>query len=53
LPRPPKRSPETSPPRANAPRGAIGRIQLWDAGEDGNINTDDNTLFAAPGLFVP
>ena len=32
---------------------AIGRIQLWDAGEDGNLNTDDNTLFATQGLFVP
>jgi WD40-like Beta Propeller Repeat len=32
---------------------AIGRIQLWDAGEDGNLSTDDNTLFATQGLFVP
>jgi hypothetical protein len=32
---------------------ALGKVQVWDAGEDGNPNTDDNTLFVVQGLFVP
>jgi hypothetical protein len=32
---------------------ALGRIELWDAGEDGNPASDDNTLLAVQGLFVP
>jgi hypothetical protein len=32
---------------------ALGQVQLWDAGADGNLATDDNTLFAVQGLFVP
>ena len=31
----------------------LGQVQLWDAGEDGNPNSDDNTLFEVQGLFVP
>ncbi len=31
----------------------LGRIELWDAGEDGNPSSDDNTLFAVQGVFVP
>jgi hypothetical protein len=31
----------------------LGQIQVWDAGEDGNPASDDNTLFAVQGLFVP
>lgn len=31
----------------------LGQIQVWDAGEDGNIDSDDNTLFAVQGVFVP
>jgi hypothetical protein len=31
----------------------LGQIQLWDPGADGNIDSDDNTLFAVQGLFVP
>jgi TolB protein len=32
---------------------ALGRIEIWDAGEDGNPISDDNTLFAVQGVFVP
>jgi hypothetical protein len=32
---------------------AIGQVELWDSGPDGNINTDDNELFAVEGIFVP
>ena len=32
---------------------AIGQVQLWDSGPDGNINSDDNTLFAVQGVFIP
>jgi WD40 repeat protein len=33
---------------------AIGDVQLWDPGADGNHGAvDDNTLFARQGLFVP
>jgi Tol biopolymer transport system component len=32
---------------------ALGQVQLWDRGEDGNPNSDDNTLFAVQGVFVP
>jgi hypothetical protein len=32
---------------------ALGRVELWDAGADGNVFSDDNTLFAVQGLFVP
>jgi hypothetical protein len=31
----------------------LGRIEVWDAGEDGNPASDDNALFAVQGLFVP
>jgi hypothetical protein len=31
----------------------LGRLELWDAGEDGSPSSDDNTLFAVQGLFVP
>jgi Tol biopolymer transport system component len=31
----------------------LGRIEIWDAGEDGNPASDDNILFAVQGLFVP
>jgi hypothetical protein len=31
----------------------LGRIEVWDAGEDGSPLTDDNTLFAVQGIFVP
>jgi hypothetical protein len=31
----------------------LGQIQLWDAGEDGSPSSDDNTLFAVQGVFVP
>ncbi|PWU19016.1 MAG: hypothetical protein C5B48_14135 [Candidatus Rokuibacteriota bacterium] len=31
----------------------LGQIQVWDAGEDGNPNSDDNTLFEVQGLFAP
>jgi hypothetical protein len=32
---------------------AIGQVELWDSGPDGNLGTDDNTLFAVQGVFVP
>jgi TolB protein len=31
----------------------LGRIEVWDSGEDGSPYSDDNTLFAVQGLFVP
>jgi hypothetical protein len=31
----------------------FGQLQVEDGGPDGNVSTDDNTLFAVQGLFVP
>ena len=33
---------------------ALSRIELYDGGADGDgSTTDDNTLFATQGLFIP
>jgi hypothetical protein len=31
----------------------LARLELLDSGPDGDVATPDNTLFAAPGIFVP
>jgi hypothetical protein len=31
----------------------LGQIQVFDGGQDGDINTTPNTLFATQGVFVP
>jgi hypothetical protein len=31
----------------------LGRIEVWDGGADGDADTDDNTVFAVQGVFVP
>ena len=31
----------------------FGRIEVWDGGSDGNVQTNVNDLFAVQGLFVP
>jgi PKD repeat protein len=32
---------------------ALGQVQVFDGGEDGDLSTPDNELFATQGLFVP
>jgi hypothetical protein len=31
----------------------LGRMEVWDGGPDGDVDTADNSLFATQGLFVP
>jgi hypothetical protein len=31
----------------------LGRTEVWDGGPDGDVDTDDNSLFATQGLFIP
>ena len=31
----------------------LGRIEVWDGGPDGDVDTADNDLFATQGLFIP
>jgi glucose/arabinose dehydrogenase/PKD repeat protein len=31
----------------------LGQVQVFDGGPDGSASTDDNTLFAVQGVFVP
>jgi hypothetical protein len=31
----------------------FGRPEVWDGGADGDVDTDDNSLFATQGVFVP
>jgi hypothetical protein len=31
----------------------LGRIEVWDGGPDGDVDSDDNSLFATQGVFVP
>jgi hypothetical protein len=32
----------------------LGRLEIWDGGQDGSIATrDDDALFATQGLFIP
>jgi hypothetical protein len=31
----------------------LGQVQVFDGGPDGDVQTDDNTLFAVQGVFVP
>jgi hypothetical protein len=31
----------------------LGRVELWDGGPDADVDTADNELFAAQGVFVP
>ena len=31
----------------------LGKLRVLDGGPDGDADTGPNTLFAAPGLFVP
>jgi hypothetical protein len=31
----------------------VGQVTLYDGGSDGVASTDDNTVFARQGLFVP
>ena len=31
----------------------LGEQRIYDGGPDGDIDTEGNTLFAVPGVFVP
>jgi hypothetical protein len=31
----------------------LGEVTVWDGGNDGDADTEPNTLFARPGVFVP
>jgi hypothetical protein len=31
----------------------LGRMEVWDGGPDGDVDTADNSLFATQGVFVP
>jgi hypothetical protein len=31
----------------------LGKVELYDGGPDGDVETADNTLFAVQGLFTP
>jgi hypothetical protein len=32
---------------------SLGRVEVYDGGPDGDVDTADNTLFAHQGLFAP
>ncbi len=32
---------------------AVAHIEVYDGGTDGDAETEGNTLFLQPGLFVP
>ena len=53
----PQSIPRPSPDFVSEGRRAIwqlGQISVWDGGEDGFIeSTDDNTVLAVQGVFVP
>ncbi len=41
------------PPEGQRAVVEITQIQIFDGGADGRVGTDDNTLFAVQGIFIP